>query len=149
MVASFAERMAARVSEEDQQTSPAPADPPPGGADVCATPSEDREEENVHTDQMALAEPAARPPDGAGSENMQSQALTPLCSEGRTETAEDRPADLTLGRRGPEEREEVDIVSESAMVNPQQQQNEPETFPAQASLGNNLPLAGCQSAGVA
>ena len=34
------------------------------------------------------------------------------------------------------------------MMSPQQQQNEHEAFPAQASLGNNLPLAGCQPAGV-
>ena len=63
MVSGFAERMAARVSDEDQQTSPTPADPHPGGA------GENRSEENALPDHMALREPAARPSDGAGSEN--------------------------------------------------------------------------------
>ena len=86
-------------------------------------------ESDVLPDQMALREPAVRPSVGAGSDS---------------ETVEYRPADLTLGRRGPAEREEAGTISDSVVRNPQQQQqNEHQAFAAQASLGNNLPLAGC------
>ena len=69
--------------------------------------------------------------------------------EDGTETVENRPADLTLGRRGPEVHDEASAVSENEMGHAQQQQSEPEASPTQASLGNTFPLAGFQPAGVA
>ena len=125
MLASFAERMAARVSVEDQQTAPTPADPLSSGASEPVTSSEEHAKRQVLTEQMAVREPAARPSDGAGSES---------------ETAEYGPADLTLGRRGPETR-----TADHAASHPQRKrhkQSEHEASSPQASLGNSPPLAG-------
>ena len=75
--------------------------------------------------------------------------LTGAGSQLPVEIAENRPADLTLGRRGPEDHDEVSAVSGGETGHTQQQQSEfTEVSPAQASLGTALPLAGSQPAGV-
>ena len=121
MLASFAERMAARVHDEDQRTPSEPADQPPGGAGESATDTGADSGDDDNPDHTIAKEPSARSSDGAGS---------------GSEPVERRPADLTLGRRGPESR------SDDAVSSPQQKrqkQNEHEAPSAQASLGNSPP----------
>ena len=122
MLASFAERMAARLQDEDQQSSLEPAVQPTGGAGESATDTGAGSDDELNPDQTMAREPCARSPDGAGS---------------GSETVERRPADLTFGRRGPESRSDDDAVSYPQQK--RQKQNEHEDLSAQASLGNSPP----------
>ena len=62
-----------------------------------------------------------------------------LSREGGAETVENRPADLTLGRRGPETRSDDDAASHPQRK--RRKQNEHEASSPQASLRNSHPLA--------
>ena len=124
MLASFAERMAARLQDEDQQSSLEPAVQPTGGAGEPAADAGAGPDDAVDPVQM-VREPSAQSSDGAGSDS---------------EKAESRPADLTLGRRGPETR-----TDDHAASHPQRKrhkQSEHEASSPQANLGNSPPLAG-------
>ena len=123
MLASFASRMAARLQDEDQQSSLEPADQPPGGAGGPVTHSGADPDDIVDPDQMAH-EPGAQSSDGAGSNR---------------EEAVSRPADLTLGRRGPGTRTDDDAASHPQRK--RRKQNEHEASSPQASLRNSPPLA--------
>ena len=123
MLASFAARMAARLQDEDQQPSLEPADQPPGGAGESATHSDADPDVVVDPNQMAQ-EPGAQSLDGAGLNR---------------EEAVIRPADLTLGRRGPGTRSDDDAASHPQRK--RRKQNEHEASSPQASLRNSHPLA--------
>ena len=121
LLRAFATRMAARLQDEGQQSSLEPADQPSGGAGGPATHAGADPDDVVDPVQMAR-EPCAQSSDGAGSDS---------------EKAECRPADLTLGRRGPETRSDED-----AALHPQRKrhkQSEHEASSAQASLGSSPP----------
>ena len=123
MLASFASRMAARIQDEDEQ---APSEPDAqhieertgSGAPAGADPREEGD-----PDWMAQ-EPSAQSSDGAGSDREEDMT---------------RPADLTLGRRGPGSRSEDDDASHPPRK--RHKQNEPEASSPQASLRNSHPLA--------
>ena len=62
------------------------------------------------------------------------------CAGSDSEEAEIRPADLTLGRRGPETRTDDDAASHPQRK--RHKQSEHEASSPQASLGNSPPFAG-------
>ena len=122
MLANFASRMAARIQDEDQQPPLEPADQPIGETDGSGAPSGADPHEVVAPDLMAQ-EPGAQPSDGADSDREEDMT---------------RPADLTLGRRGPGSRSDDDA---SYPRRKRHKQNEPEASSPQASLRNSHPLA--------
>ena len=124
VLASFAERMAARLQDEDQQSSLEPAVQPTGGAGEPIVAAGAGSDDAVDPVQM-VREPSAQSSDGAGSDS---------------EKAESRPADLTLGRRGPGTRTDDDAASH--LQRKRHKQSEHEASSPQASLRNSPPLAG-------
>ena len=123
MLARFASRMAARIQDEDEQT---PSEPDAqrieeragSGAPAGADPREEGD-----PDSMAQ-EPSAQSSDGAGSDREEDMT---------------RPADLTLGRRGPGTRSDDDAASHPQRK--RRKQNEHEASSPQASLRTSHPLA--------
>ena len=150
MLASFADRMAARVRDEDQGTFSSPAACTRSSAGVHQRQERDLGDTSSEPDQMAASEPAARHSDGAGSDSIQSIFPPSLSEETGEETTAIRSAARPSDGADLVGHDEACVVLMSESEHAQQQQSEfTEVSPAQASLGTNLPLAGFQPAGVA